>query len=440
MSIFSSVTATLFKRKSEQLLAQYDTKLHKLADQEYADQLLADLYELAVSSINDGNEQVFYKTVELLQLAFGKGIFREDEPGNIKSLFILTMSLQQYHAGEHVLSLYRPLARWGLPILQELPEQFTLMSSLAYKTGQHFLISRIIEIVFLVMSKQETQETLCQEFFDTLKIIGIGAVRKNDTGLFREINSRYSQWISKYLHKSNTAYVTDCQLFWLHGIVQKENVEMYDTWWGVTETVLVSGLVNSPELIIFFNGWCQIFGQAGLNPYSKLGPAMLNNAIANVLATEDIVLIKQVLHKFGQNLCCIVGVHDLQNSFAVLFPLLERGRTIFQGELKYPGDDDGVRRKSLFMLIRQIMMIIEQISRKDIMSTPGDVIVQLYRQWSKYPSLPCNSMRVKKFCQFLMLYWLRTNHRVKEYSSYEEITKPEMISIQEINNLGYLII
>ncbi len=439
MSIFSSVTTAIFKRSSEQLLEKYESKLQKLADQQSADQLLDDLYKLAVRSINDGNEQVFYKTVELLQLAFGKGIFLEDELDNVKSLFILTMSLQRYYAAEHVLSLYRPLLRWGLPVLAKLPEHLNLISVLAYKYGQHFLISRIIEIVFMVMSKQEMKAVLQQDCLNTLKVIGIGAVRKNDTGLYREINSRYNQWIGRHMQKSNIAVVTDCQLFWLHGIVQKDNLEMYTAWLEINDAVLASGLVNSQELLDFLNGWCQIFGQAGLNPFSQLGPAMLNNVISISLATEDIALIKPILQKLGQNLCCIIGVHDLKSSFAVLFPLFEWGRNIFQNELRFPGNGDGIRQKYLFLIIRQIMMIIEQIARKNVMSTSGDIIIQLYRLWSVYPTLPCNSMRVKKFCQFLMLYWLRTSHRVKEISSYEEITKPQLFSLQEMDNLRGLI-
>ncbi|MBP2661599.1 MAG: hypothetical protein H6Q69_4631, partial [Firmicutes bacterium] len=123
-------------------------------DKKVAQRLLKQVYVLLHKSIASNDTAMAYQAIDLLKLAFGYGIMRQDETVRLMAISVAALNEKQPDMVSFILDAFRPLIRQLSPeCIPGAAEQLTLIGVIALKQRQNFLVAKITECIFLIMDR-----------------------------------------------------------------------------------------------------------------------------------------------------------------------------------------------------------------------------------------------------------------------------------------------
>lgn len=453
-AVISGVAAMLFrlyKQRSQWQLRRLHQLIKKAArrtarSKSRESQLLQRTYLLLSTAIHRGDAALAYQAVELLKQSFGEGMTREDEPIQLMGLVAASLRIKQGDVAAHILAAFRPLLR-NTPAeqLSLLAEQLELIGVLAYKEKQFFLITKVMEAIFEIMERRaegaEPQQLV--SVLQAIRMIGNLALRRKDTALFREIGVRLTQCLDDIpLELSEKLAVL--LIGWLHRIAYSSAYDMLAILEGCVWRMLEQNKMTDTAMQQLWREWRNIAAMSCLNLQDRLAPWTVTFCFLVAEQRQQLASWRTALEIGGHIARVAVAQHGLPRAFPFLFPLLDTGRRLFNAELKFGryGEADDWRARVLFNLAQEVLHMANLLSRSTLTQTPGDVIAEVFHCWLQYPACSdiCISEKsVKKFCQFLFLFWVsiwRRQARKGGGTWDKELMEPILIPEGDRERLG----
>jgi hypothetical protein len=107
-------------------------------------------------------------------------------------------------------------------------------------------------------------------------------------------------------------------------------------------------------------------------------------------------------------------------------------------ELKFGEFSDDYRKKRLFVIVRECILLAELKARQDMTKSTGEVIAEIYEYWVRFPQTAGINKSLKKYCQFLLIYWQNTRQRQSRRGmpDNKRLIEPMLVSDEDKKRLG----
>lgn len=410
------------------------------------DQFLKELYMLITRAVISKEQTAVYNTVDVLKLALGEKIMRPDEAMWLMSITVAALKAKEVDSAAIILEAFRPLIR-ELPTsdLKMAAEQLALISAVAMRERQPYIAAKVCEDLFQVLERldQSTDLETVLAALRSVRIMGVLVLRRKETALFREINARLINWVVSGQNNQAVSEVVLLYSVWLYRIVKTDNLSMFNILLEFIWRMADEKCFQKCNITLFLTEWSNIAGMAALNPYSPLAAYIVEQMLLLAGKEQKLDILLSAVRKTGYVIRLSITQHGIKTAFSLLYYLLETGRKMFVAELKFGEHSDGYRKQALLQITKEIIALLTYTSRQDIIYTTGDIIAEIYKYWLSFPAVNkdvfVNEKSVKKFCQLLLLFWLRTKrHPEKNLPTDRTLAEPMLISEKEKKQLGFI--
>ncbi len=410
-------------------------------DRQVVQPLLKKIYKIINQGMITNHISAVYHTLDLLKLAFGSGLVRSGESTHLMAIGIRALNNNKPDVASLVVDAFRPLVRQLTPDDVVIAvNQLTLIGVTSFRKKQNFLAAKVVDCILFIMDQGTggAEPKVLTASVKALKVLGVLALRRRDAGLFREMNIRLSVLFAAsprtdYL----TVEITSMLSAWLHRIIWINEPLLF--------TVMVdfiSNLIRDDVLVgDGVEGIIDELGDAGssacLNPHSPLTTLILDFMFTLGNNQKTMRHYARVIAISGRVAKLSVYRHGIVKAFSSIHPLFEFGRTLLRAELKMIESIDTTRQKILFSVVRENLIILEYAAKQDLLGSTGETIVDVFRCWEKHPEGIMNLKSVKKYCQLLLLVWLKNKRNGKKYMPNDTaFIEPILFSNRERQQLG----
>ncbi|QJW44628.1 hypothetical protein HA075_01875 [bacterium BFN5] len=397
--------------------------------------LMKSIYRCINDCIVQNNHTEAYQAVDLLKLALGERLARSNESMRLMALAVAALRTKQPDIASHILEAYKPLIR-NLSDDERVVaiEQLTLIAMVALKARYNFMIPKVADTIFTIIEQQDKrlEKKIILAGLRGLKIIGVMALRRHDEALFREISLRIGNlhYIDEDIAKAVVGVLNE----WLHRAIKQEDQVMFLLVLQLCLHYIDKNELSDDIYDLIVVEWQNLAGTAALNPRSRMAAETIDFLLMIAEKRFNAAFWTLVVSAAAKTGRLAVSQHDdIEISFSTLYPLLDAGRRMLSAELKFHKSSDGLRQKILFLIARECVMIASLIARKDMTSSTGEVLSKLYDCWINDPQVRGSQKSIKKFCQFLMLYWMKYRHRQSRRGFLDQgaITEPSLLTDAE---------
>ncbi|WP_094605059.1 hypothetical protein SPSIL_031050 [Sporomusa silvacetica DSM 10669] len=400
------------------------------------------LYKILHTSLTAGKSDDAYQALDLLKLALGHGLGRDGEPARLTAVIYLALRTNQLDVAGHCIDAFRPLMK-NMTVI-ELPVaigQLGLIAVMSLKQRQNFLAARAVDVIFSVTGIQD--EAVRRAVIRAIRLTGLTALRRKDTGLVREILAKMASWlpaeqVDSPLHEQ-VAWVL---IAWLHRIVKAGNVPMFELITQYIDQLAEKNTLSEKALASLIVECAHLSSMDSLDPFSQLSGQIGMFSLELAVEIRNISIWRQSLDGVIQAARLAVNQRSLTESFTVIYPLFEIGRRLLAAELTAAPRRDLFRQKALYILIRECLQLVEFVSRQNFTTTIADIIEQIYQEWIKCPLNPGQHKSIKRFCQLLFLYCTRIKRRQKmliaEAGSFNAENVITVADREHLKQIGYL--
>ncbi|CQR74300.1 hypothetical protein SOV_24230 [Sporomusa ovata DSM 2662] len=400
------------------------------------------LYRILHTSLIADKADDAYQALDLLKLALGQGLGRDGEPARLTAVIYLALRTNQLDVAGHCIDAFRPLLK-NMTVI-ELPvaiEQLGLIAVMSLKQRQNFLAARAVDVIFSVIGIQD--EAACRAVIRAIRLTGLTALRRKDTGLVHEILVKLASWLATEqgdspLHEQAAGVLTA----WLHRIVKAGNVPMFELITQYIDQLAEKNTMSEKALASFIVECAHLSSMDSLDPFSQLNGQIAMFSLELAVKIRNVGIWRQSLDGVVQAARLAVNQRSLTESFTVIYPLFEIGRRLLAAELSAASRRDLFRQKALYLLIRECLQLVEFVSRQNFTTTIADIIEQIYQEWIKCPLNPGQHKSIKRFCQLLFLYCTRIKRRQKmlldEEGSFNAENVITVADREHLKTIGYL--
>lgn len=410
-------------------------------DQQVVQQSLKNIYVIINKGMALNDSIVVYQALELLKLAFGYGLVRSGESARLMAIGVTALNNHQLDTVSFIIDAFRLLVR-QLPAagIVSAIDQLTLISTVALRQKQNFLAAKVAECIFFIMDQTSatSDRNIVVAAIKALKVIGVLGLRRRDSALFREINKCLSAWLVANPQADDVAReIVNAFNAWLHRI----------TWLG--DTVLLSIIVDSTFSLIeadvlmdasielILDEWGNIAASACLNPKSPIAGLIIEFVFKVAHRQQSNKQWLHVISITGRVVKLAVYRHGIIPAFMVMYPILELGRKLLWTELRSIEYSDEFHQKLLFRVVRESLIILTYAAHQNILGSTGETIVEIFKCWLSHPEIVANEKSVKKYCQLLLLFWLKNKKQAKRYMPCDtDFMEPILFSNSEKQRLG----
>lgn len=406
-----------------------------------AQPLLKKIYVIINKGMADNHSAAVYQTLELLKLAFGYGLVGFGESTRLMAIGIRALSSKKFDIVGLVIDAFRPLVR-QLP-----PEgviiavnQLTLLGVIALKKKQNFLTAKAVDCILFIMEQNngKDERKVVVAAIKGLKILGLRSLRRRDLDLFREINKRLSSWfIARPAADGINAEIANILMAWLHRSVWLNEMVLFSVIRDAISNLVKAQAFDEKGIEIIIEGLGDVAASASLNPNSPIASLILTFMfeLGNERKSKELYL--RIIAIAGRVAKLAIHRHGLVPSFAILHPLLEYGRKLLWEELNFIEWADENRQQLLFRVVRENLILLTYAARQNLLGSTGESIVDIFKCWIGYSEVIIQPKSVKKYCQLLLLFWLKNKRQAKKYMPCDaEFTEPILFSNREKQRLG----
>lgn len=402
-------------------------------------QLLKNIYTIINKGLDRNHPIAIYQALDLLKLAFGNGLVRPGESARLMAIGVRALNTNNPDTVSFVIDAFRPLVR-QLPseAIVNAVDQLTLIGVVSLKRKHNFLTAKVVECIFFIMEQTNhaADRRVAVAVIRALKVIGVLVLRRRDSALFREMNMRLSAWLADNPKADDIAEeAVKALAAWLHRIIWLGDVPLFTMMADSAYSLIEAEALTDKGIGLIVDEWGNVAASACLNPTTPLAGLIIEFLfkVANH-NNQHWVQVIAVAARVGK---LAVYRHGLLASFMVIYPILELGRRLLWSELKFIEHSDELRLQLLFRVVRECLTLLTYTARQNLIGSTGETIVDLYKYWVGQAEIAVNPKSIKKYCQFLLLFWLKNKRQSKKYMPCDsELIEPILFSDIEKEKLG----
>lgn len=443
------LAAWFYTRRLAWQFAHIAKQLNRITSNRQADaagdkKILRQIYKLVNTCLLTGKAAEAYRAFDLLKLALGHGLGRPGEAVQLTTVFYLALRSNQLDAAGHCIDAFRPLLKNMTG--QAMPaaiEQLGLIAVISLKQRHNFLAARAVDVIStgMAITREDALQTAGMR---ALRLTGLTALRRNDSGLIREMLAKIAGLLAMEpgdaLQQAQAAEVVTA---WLHRIVKAGNDSMYEVLTEYISQLAGEQLLSAAAVEVILKECVHLAGMESLNPYSRLAGAISLFGLELALQMKTPAIWRQAVDGSGHAARLAVAQRNLTESFGVIYPLFEAGRRLLSAELNAGHYNDTFRQEALYTLIRECLHLVEFVTRQNFTTTAADVIDEIYRHWLKQQNNIGQEKSIKRFCQLLFIYGARIKRRQKRFiagdSSFNTGNAITPANQEHLKKLGFLL-
>lgn len=404
-------------------------------------QLLKNIYAIINKGMDINHSIAIYQALELLKLAFGNGLMRSGESARLMAIGVRALNANNPDTVSFVIDAFRPLVR-QLPseAVVSAVDQLTLISAVSLKRKHNFLAAKVAECIFIIMEQPNlsADRKVAVAAIKALKVIGVLVLRRRDVALFREINMRLSAWLAANPKADEIAgEVASALAAWLHRITWLNEVSLFTVMANSAYNLVEADAFTDDGIECIIDEWGNVAAAACLNPRSPLAGLIIEFMFTVANNRKNNRHWIKVIAAAGRVAKLAIHRHGLIGAFMVIYPILEVGRRLLWAELKFTEYSDESRQQLLFRVVRECLILLTYAARQNILGSTGETIAELYKHWAGQTEIAINPKSIKKYCQFLLLFWLKNSRQSRKCMPSDfEFVEPMLFSEAEKQKLG----
>lgn len=436
-----------YTRRLEWQFARIESQLNKLTRQRQvnasaAKRTMRQIYKLLKTSVLAGKAEDAYRAFDMLKLGLGHGLGRQGEAERLTAAVYLALRSNQPDAAGHGIDTFRPLLK--NMAVAEIPagvEQLGLIAIISLKQRQNFLAARAVDVIFTSLYTAQT-DAIYASVMRAIRLVGLTALRRGDVGLIREIQAKLAGWLASE-PEAGLAHELAAGLFgaWLNRVVKTGEAGMVELLIQHIRELAEKKILSHQALANIVAECSHIAGMDSLNPYSQVAGSISMLSLELAVQVRINETWRQAVDAAGQAGRLAVAQRSLEESFDIVYPLLEAGRRLLVSELNSGPLTDTFRQQALYVLMRECLQLIEFVSRQNFTVTAADIIDQLHQNWIKRQGNPGQEKSIKKFCQLLFLYCTRIKRsQRRQTAEVGGFNSPDLITAanrERLKQLGY---
>lgn len=410
-------------------------------DGQVVKQLLKSIYIIINKGMTLNNSTVVYQALDLLKLAFGYGLVRPGESARLMAIGVTALNNNNPDTVSLIIDAFRPLVRQLAPAaIVNVVDQLTLIGTVALKQKHNFLAAKVVKCIFFIMEQTDVvvDKKILVAAIKALKVIGVLGLRRRDTALFREINIRLSVWLVANPGTDDiSTEIASTLTAWLHRITWLDDALIFSIIADSTFSLIEADVLTDAGIELIIDEWGNIAASACLNPNCPIARLIIEFVFKVADLKKISKLWIKVIALTGRVATLAVYRHGIIVAFMVIYPLLELGRKLLWTELRYVEYIDEFRHELLFRVVKECLIILTYAARQNLLGSAGETIVDVFKCWMAHPEIMVNEKSVKKYCQFLLLFWLKNKKQAKRYMPRDaEFMEPMLLSNIEKQKLG----
>lgn len=413
-------------------LDSYRSTVNPLSNAEI--KLLQKLYKLVNISMDIPNVVHAYKAIDLLKLSYGYGLLRSNEYQHLSSVVITAIRIKQVEIAAIALGAFRPLIR-NTPVkdLAMVIEHLTLIAALAARFKYKFIPDKVLEIIFDIIDSVncEQDKRLLAAIFKCLRVIGTFALKRCDYQLFYELANRFKAWAN--IVQNRIAFeVEELFVVWLHLAVKNDDKTAMTAIIELGDDLCSCKSISVNGASIIIDEASKAAGTSSLSLRNKVPPLILEFILELAAKTGDLAVWRKAVRSVGQVAAIAVSrCDDVTEAFHIILPLFETGRSMLNDEITFGEYSEDDHRKRLFIIGQECILLAELKARQNMTSSAGEIISDIYEQWNNCYGKMGSPKSIKKFCQFLLLYWQRTRQKDARRAKLSNIRLTETILVSD---------
>lgn len=409
-------------------------KTHR--DKKVVRQLLKEMYSLVNKSIANNDAAAAYQAIDLLKLAFGYGVMRQDESVRLMALSVAALNKKNPDIVSFILDAFRPLIRQlSSESIPSAAEHLTLVGVIALKQKENFLVAKVTECLFLILDRTDApgDKQIVSAVLKAFKIVGVFSLRRRDLALFREITRRLSDWfVTNQTSVDVAEELINMLTAWLHRIVGMNDLSLFEMVEEAALGLIEGQVVVEHNMGLLFDEWGNLAASACLNPNSLLAGRIISFLFTIANHDKSNKNWSKVVVIAGRVTKLAVSRHGIVPAFMVFYPMLEVGRVLLWSELKFVQCTDEYKQEMLFTVVKESLTIISYASRQDLIGSPGQTIAEIFKCWIEKPTMFAHHKSIKKYCQLLLFFWLKDKRQAKKHLPHNsELIEPMLFSDSE---------
>ncbi|WP_378956388.1 hypothetical protein [Pelosinus sp. sgz500959] len=410
-------------------------------DRQAIKSLLKDSYTIINKGMVCNHSTAVYQTLDLLKLAFGHGLVRSGESGRLMAIGISALNNNKPDVVGFVVDAFRPLVRQLSPDDVVIAiNQLTLIGVISFKKKQNFLAAKVVDCILFIMEQpdESVERKKMVAAIKALKVLGVLSLRRRDTGLFRELNIRLSTClISSCKADDMTTEISSMLAAWLHRIIWLNETVLFTVITDMIFNLIGADVLTDDGIEVMIDELGNVAASACLNPNSPLASLILEFMFRLANERKNDRHWTRVVTIAGRVAKLAIYRHGLAAAFTIIHPLLEFGRNLLWAELKFIESVDKIRQRLLFRVVRESLLILSYCARLNLLGSTEETIVDVFKCWMGHSELMINQKSAKKYCQLLLLFWLKNKRQMKRTLSYDpEFIEPILFSSSERRRLG----
>lgn len=397
------------------------SRLRHLPDREQQEEslvVLKALYRMINEAIMTKHEAMAYQASELLKIVFSEQRGRADEPLRIMALAVKAIRQKEYTMAVNIIDAFRTLLLYApLLSLAAAAEQLTLISLVAFRAKQMFLISKASDFIFLLIENRYNKAqdpALLKAVCHAVKVVGTLALRRKDAAFFREICRRWQGCVESWSDTEELVTgqaVAGVYAAWLYRIVKHHEEELFGIWEEAVRANRRSDGWQEVCISVLLTECCQQACAAVLRPHSTLAVRMLRFLLHTAEKSTRHAVWQQGLAAAGEIAKLAVSRHSLVDAYPVIKPLLETGRKLLLWETRFPGHLDGWQRRRLEEVTGQLGFIAAHAAKQDLYATSGEILVQILLLWQPTGESPSIRKSRAEFARLAVHCWQQAHPR-----------------------------
>lgn len=446
---FLLLSISLWSRRGSQwklrkVEAQLAKESGKSIDTTKRRKLLKTLYILIAEKPDGNTETIAYKAVDLLQIAFGHGLARTDEPVHLTALIGSLLNQSRPDMAAAVLDTYRGLLR-SLGSAEMASEQLQTVGVMALKAKQSFVASKAVQILFTLFEKPErtTDTQAITAALGTLRVIGKIAISRSDHDFFRELLARLCSFLAV---KPQPAVASHSLIavfsLWMQVIVSKQDEAALMQFMDRIQQLVDDQLMGEPVIRGILYEWQDLAGIASLNPNSPIAANIIHNMVVLAEKSQDSLLWADMVSAVRKIVCLIIEQYGIISAFPLLYPLFDSSRQMLADQIRFPVEAavSDFRQRALAVTLKETLSIAEFAARARIMGTTYEVLEELYCCWCNDQKINYKMKSAKKFFQLLILFWQKHMGRQasRQMPTQAELMEPLLLSSLELTRLDFM--
>lgn len=405
--------------------------------------LVRQIYKLLHVSLAANKADAAYQAFDMLKLALGHGWGKSGESARLTAAIYLALRTGQPDAAGHGIDTFRPMLK-NIPA-DELPaaiEQLGLIAVVSLKQRQNFLAARAVEVIFYAASITQ-DEAARRAVLRAVRLVGLIALRRRDTGLIREMQVKIAGWLAAEALTSPVHELAGWVLAsWLHRAVKAGDAALFEIITQYINQLADKQVLAEDALASIITECSHLSGMDSLNPFSPLTGRVSMFSLELAVELKVLAIWRYALDGALQAARLAVSQRTLAESLDVVYPLVEMGRRLLTAELNAGPMTDTFREQSLYILLRECLQLVEFVARQNFTTTPAAIIDEIYQDWIKRQANIGQHKSIRRFCQLLFLYCTRIKRRQKRMShedcSFNTKSVISCANQERLKNLGFL--